>query len=182
MVYYSAVLHAKRGKFVGCRVVAVGSAVLSSAGTGTTFSDATGEIDIASDWTGSWVVGSFSADDWKTALTDSANGFLLDGVAINAAIFADHFIVSVDGSTLTMVAMEPEAIGDISITTLPSGDVEISWNGVAGHSYAVEYKNNLIIEPDWMVYTNNVTGTGTITVTVDGTEPETFYQVTGERD
>ncbi|MCK4565328.1 MAG: hypothetical protein KAU94_11725, partial [Verrucomicrobia bacterium] len=159
-----------------------GSAILASAGSSTTFSDMTGLVDFIPGWTGSWEVGSFAPGDWETALTNTVNGFKVDGVAIDAASFADNFIVSVDGTTLTMEALDPEEIGDISITTLPGGDVEVSWNGVAGHSYAVEYKNNLVIDPSWTVYTNNVTGIGLITVAVDATEPATFYQVTVERD
>lgn len=80
-----------------------GSAILASAGAGTTFSDDAGEIDFLSGWTGSWEVGSFGAGDWETRLTSASNGFLLDGTAIDATSFANNFEVSGDGTTLTLV-------------------------------------------------------------------------------
>ncbi len=80
-----------------------GSAVLDSAGAGTTFSDDTGIIDFLSGWTGSWTVGSFGVGEWATRLIDTANGFRLDGAAIDAGTFAANFAVSGDGTTLTMV-------------------------------------------------------------------------------
>ena len=137
-------------------------------------------VDFIPGWTGRGV-GSFAAGAWEAALTGGGN-FTFDGAAIDATSFADNFFVSGDGTTLTMAALPPEAVGDISITTLPGGDVEVSWNGIAGHSYAVEYKNNLVTDSSWLVYTNGVSGTGEITVTVDVVDPETFYQVTGESD
>jgi len=80
-----------------------GSAVLASAGAGTTFSDDTGIIDFLSGWTGSWTVGSFGVGEWATRLIDTANGFRLDGAVIDAGTFAANFAVSGDGTTLTMV-------------------------------------------------------------------------------
>jgi len=157
-----------------------GSAILASAGPTTTFSSAKGVIDIASDWTGSWEVGSFGAGEWETRLTDANNGFLLDGATIDATSFTNNFAVSGDGTTLSIAAVPPVEVGDISIATLPDGDIEISWNGADGYTYALEYKNDLT-DSNWLVYTN-VAGIGTITVTVDGIEPETFYQVTGEKN
>ncbi len=157
-----------------------GSAVLASAGPGTTFSDMAGLMNIASDWTGSWEVGSFGAGAWESALT-GGNGFRLDGAVINAASFASNFEVSGDGTTLTIAVLPPEEVGDISISTLSGSDLEISWNGVAGHTYTLEYKSELT-EPTWTVIDDTMTGTGTITITIDASESKAFYRVTGERN
>ncbi len=56
----------------------------------------------------------------------------------------------------------------------------ISWDSNLDQPYAVEYKNNLIIEPTWSVYTN-VIGTGVgMSVDVPATATETYYQVISE--
>ncbi len=90
-----------------------GSAVLASAGSGTTFSNMAGLMDIASDWTGSWEVGTFGAGAWEAALT-GGNGFRLDGAAIDASSFASTFVVSGDGTTLSVIP-EPATLSMIAV-------------------------------------------------------------------
>jgi hypothetical protein len=68
-----------------------GDAVL----VGNYITDATGVIDIASTWTGSWTLTSY---DWATALTSGV--FQLDGAAIDGTNIGSF---AISGDTLTVV-------------------------------------------------------------------------------
>ena len=91
-----------------------GSAILASAGLGTTFSDMEGLVNFISDWVGSWEVGSFVVGDWEAALTNGGN-FTLDGSLIDADRFATEFIVSDDGTTLSYAIPECSLIINVLI-------------------------------------------------------------------
>lgn len=90
---------------------------------------------------------------------------------LTGAVFADYFAVSGDALFWTPV-------GHITILPATAGMLEISWLfGVDGQSYDIEYKNNLVINPVWLVETN-VTGTaGAMSVVVPTVSIETFYRV-----
>jgi len=75
-----------------------GGAVLQS-GSAATALAMNGSMDFLSNWTGSWEVGSFVDGDWESALT--GGGYTLDGVPINASIFAGAFVVT-DDTTLSL--------------------------------------------------------------------------------
>ncbi len=107
-----------------------GSAVLASADSSTTFSDAKGAIDIHYDWTGSWTVGSFGTGDWETLVTNPANGFTLDGEAIDATVFAATFSV-IDGGTTLII---PEARANMPVFT---ANPVVKADGSYGYDYAL---------------------------------------------
>ncbi len=154
-----------------------GSAVLASAGSSTTFVDAEGAIDLAPDWTGSWTIGSFVAGDWKTIVTNTANGFTLEGTAIDGASFDVGFAVSPDGTTLTRVFTKIPA--ELSIAPVSGGtEIEISWFGEPLLVYEVQTNSNLIISEGWQPFMINIDGEGeTITVTNMIGPDQTFYRV-----
>ena len=72
---------------------------------GTTFA-------IAEDWTGSWTLAGVTADDWEAFITSPA--VTVGGVSIDAATFAENFVVSADGSGLSMVVEGPVLLGDVN--------------------------------------------------------------------
>lgn len=88
---------------------------------------------------------------------------------LTGAIFSNYYVVNGDVLSVT-------PISTISISA-ESGGVAISWFAIAGQSYDIEYKNDLVINPVWLVETN-VTGTaGTMSVVVPAGDTEKFYRV-----
>lgn len=57
--------------------------------------------EISSNWAGSWIQGNHSGTDWKTILTGNA-GYRLDGASITNQIFDASFLISANGTTLTL--------------------------------------------------------------------------------
>lgn len=90
-----------------------GNAVLS----GDSVIDAAGVINFNNAWSGSWTVTTFTGSDWETLVTNGANGFQLNGVAVDSTIFANNFSVSGDGTTLTLVP-EPSSSALLGIAGL----------------------------------------------------------------
>jgi len=117
--------------------------------------------------------GKVSAD--FEALWDAGTLRRVGESGLTGAAFSEYFQVT--GDLLEATSLLP--VGDIVIAgPIMGGDMTISWVGVAGQTYTVEYKNNLVFDPSWTVYTN-VTGTGVeMTVPVPSTDAETYYQVT----
>ncbi len=152
-----------------------GDATLISRDIGTTL-NMTGYMDIASNWNGSWEVGSFTPGAWETALT--SGHFTLAGGVIDSNVFACAFIVSADGKSLELA---PEAVNDLSIAILSGNSLKLSWNGVAKHSYSVEYNNSMATNPGWQVYTNLVKK-GSIAIKMDINNDTSFYRVVSKRN
>ena len=98
------------------------------------------------------------------------------GGANASTIFFDH-------ARLTLSGTPTEPIGYITIAgpvAVAGGEgMTLSWDNTTSEQlYDVQYKNNLITDPDWTTLTT-VTGTGgsiTVTNTI-GAEEETFYRV-----
>ncbi|MBN2161349.1 MAG: PEP-CTERM sorting domain-containing protein [Pontiellaceae bacterium] len=90
-----------------------GGATLLSASSATAL-DMSGSLDILSGWSGSWEVGTFSGEDWKTEVT--GGGWTLNGAAIDGALFDSTFTVSGDGTTLSIP--EPATLGLIGMTAV----------------------------------------------------------------
>ena len=67
--------------------------------------------DISPNWTGSWIQGNHSGTDWKTVLTGNP-GYRLDGVSITSQIFDDNFLISPDGTTLTLQEPSDNEMGE----------------------------------------------------------------------
>ncbi len=150
-----------------------GSAVLASAGDSTTFIQATGEIDMLSGWTGSWTVGSFGAGDWEAIVTNSANGFRLNGESIDASSFAENFLVSADGKTLTMIVAKPVTL---SLSAPAGGSMGLSWVGNVGVTYLIQTNRDLTASSMWGTWmTTN--SEGAITIELPITEDQNFYRV-----
>ena len=119
-----------------------GSAILMSHSPSTTFSDMSGEIDIRSDWTGYWEVGSFGDGDWQAALTGGGN-FTLDGAVIDATSFAANFVVSDNGTTLSFlnrVATSPDPANGEAMVEVDLADRtvagELSWTAPVAYTGA----------------------------------------------
>jgi hypothetical protein len=153
-----------------------GSAVLASAGASTAFVKANGVIDMLSGWTGSWTVGSFVAGDWEALVTNTGNGFLLDGAAIDATVFAENFIVSADGKTLTMIVAKPVTL---SLGAPSGGTMGLSWVGDFGVTYLIQTNQDLTASSSWGTWmTTN--STGAITIELPTTADQNFYRVISE--
>ena len=54
-----------------------------------------------------------TADDWEAFITSPA--VTVGGVSIDAATFAENFVVSADGSGLSMVVEGPVLLGDVNL-------------------------------------------------------------------
>ncbi len=89
---------------------------------------------------------------------------------LTGATFSDYYVVNGDVLSTTPVST-------ISIAVVPGG-VAISWIGVAGQSYNIEYKNNLVTDPTWLLETTVPGTAGAMSVIVPTTEDERFYRVT----
>lgn len=86
-----------------------GDATATATGT-TATSDLRGAVNILSTWSGSLTANNFNAATWESVVTGS---WTLDGVAIDAASFADNFEVLDGGKTLAIP--EPTTISLIGI-------------------------------------------------------------------
>lgn len=69
--------------------------------TSTTASDIDGQVNILGDWTGLLSADNFSGDDWKNAVI--AGAWTLDGVEIDASVFAANFSITNGGKTLSAI-------------------------------------------------------------------------------
>ena len=84
--------------------------------------------------------------------------------------FSDYFQISGD-------TVSAGSVGSISISGPVAGEMQISWNSFAGQTYIIQYKNNLVIDPNWgdIITVIGIGGTQTVSVPADGTVK--FYQV-----
>jgi len=110
-----------------------GDAVLS--GANGTF----GALDISSSWIGYFTITAFSGSDWETQFT--SGNITLNGTALDAAGFAEHFYVSDSGKTLNPAAgVETSVIYSITDQIGTSGAItagDPSWTGDIGDSWVV---------------------------------------------
>jgi len=67
------------------------------------------DVDFASGWSGSWTNTAFDGDTsaWAAQLVDRANK-TFDGTDIDATVFANNFVVSNNGQTLSALSAVPE--------------------------------------------------------------------------
>lgn len=74
-----------------------GSTILTGGGT---VDNLTGAVNISNAWTGSWTISTLAGTDWETEVT--GGDYTLNGVTVDAALFASDFLVSPDGTTLSL--------------------------------------------------------------------------------
>jgi hypothetical protein len=92
---------------------------------------ATGIINIFSDWSGSWTWGTYSGDNWKTIVTAGAgdNGFRLDGEIIDAETFNANFQVTNDGKTLSLIKRKAHSPNTkMDQVDVPRDGAVLSWS------------------------------------------------------
>ena len=88
-------------------------------------------INFSSDWTGTLTIADQSASSWQAALL--ATNATLDGVPIDAAIFADSFVLSADGTSLSMCPLgDFDCDGDVDADDIDfyAGNLDLPATGV----------------------------------------------------
>jgi hypothetical protein len=98
-----------------------GDAILD--GTNATLEIQTGgTVNISSDWTGEWIWGIYSGEDWQNLFLSGLMTF--DGEILDLEGFNANFIVSPDGTTLS----RPSGVPVITrIDRNPDGTVTLTW-------------------------------------------------------
>lgn len=81
-----------------------GSTVLTGDGDAT---DLQGVVAVSSGWSGSWTITGLSGTDWQTEVT--GGDYTLDGNVVDGTIFANNFVVSNSGQTLSVIP-EPSSL------------------------------------------------------------------------
>jgi len=154
-----------------------GSAVLD--GTQANLEVQTGGIlDIASDWTGSWIWGIYSGSEWQDHFLSGSITY--DGEIIDEAGFRANFSVSDDGSTLTRFGEAPEVS---RIVLNPNRTATLTWNSrpAEGTTYTIRFSRDLSLPiEEWpddndRILTGGNSTTYTTVSTFDGRK--TFFVV-----
>ena len=101
-----------------------------------------GPLNIASDWSGSWIRGIYSGPEWQDLFL--AGLITYDNTILDLDGFKANFTVSEDGTTLTRFGGGPEIT---KIVRNPNGTVTLTWDSRPGGdtTYTVVYNSDLSI-------------------------------------
>jgi hypothetical protein len=133
-------------------------------------------VNFAKDSTGSVFIDNITLAEIQTMIGESKFG--IDGT-ISTNVTSYTITTDGTGQRISLIAPPPEEIGSIRFA-YDNGGATLSWDSADGQDYTVQYKNDLLAEFGWNIFTN-VVGTGieiTIPLTLD--DAETFYRVISE--
>ena len=122
-----------------------------------------GDLDIASDWTGTLAI---PGVDWETILTSGAT---FDGALIDAAIFADNFVVG--GNTLSLVVVGVPL--DLIATNPNNGDVNAPTTG----NLVASFSEPIALGASGDVTISNLTNPGDIVISLPGPDSDGVLSV-----
>ena len=112
---------------------------------------------------------------------DLGNGLLATGIfvarATTQSFLAELFNPASQGSQLNAITLYEVDFPAGEPVSIQYDGINLSWMGAVNYTYTVETNGNLIAG-SWVMYTNNIPGTGSlITITPPTEEDQLFYRV-----
>ena len=145
-----------------------GSIVLSGSGDTSLL---TGTINVASDWSGSWVIDSLTGTDWETEVT--GGGWTLDGVVVDAAIFESEFQVTDSGTALSLFAPPTPPL---LVSTVPvDGETDV----LGSANLVATFDEEILLSGAGSVTIRNLTNPEDIVISLSEIDPDGSVSVSG---